>query len=272
MEHFYLKVDVVLDGGTFYIIFTDKCDLPFPLRIENHSQVPVYVHQAHTLEEKYTMQLRPNGHVLNYSWDEPINERRLIVGVKGGTSSLFDLTDSASTVTLTAKDTAKYLFYENYIYIAFTSSTEPLAQLASSREANFQLSQLELVLTCLNNKVYLDYKESGNRAQLWTLTLDGYLMHEGSSPPRELDMDAGVEMANCYVLDIEEVAPRPGHLIALSVRRPDMRRKSTQRWTFDSNGYLCCNVKNMCLQVHGELRRMAKVVLGPINDLNPKSR
>jgi hypothetical protein len=145
-EHFYLKVDVVLDGGTFYIVFTDRCDHPFPLRVENYSQVPLYVYQAHSLEEKYNMQLRPNNHVLNYSWDEPIAEKKLIVGVKGGTSTSFDLNQLADNSTV------KYLFYENYVYIVFTASNDPLP-LVMNREANYQLNQLELVLTCVNNKV-----------------------------------------------------------------------------------------------------------------------
>jgi hypothetical protein len=124
----------------------------------------------------------------------------------------------------------------------------------------FGVTQVNFVVV----KVYLDYKESGNRSQLWSLTLDGYLMHEGSSPPRELEMDAQLDLSNCYVLDIEEVAPRPGYFIPLTLRRPDLRRKSTQLWTFDTNGHLCCNVRNMCLQVQGEMRRTAKIVLGPI--------
>ncbi len=145
-EHFYLKVDVVLDGGTFYIVFTDKWDHPFPLRVENYSQVPLYVYQAHSLEEKYNMQLRPHNHVLNYSWDEPINEKKLIVGVKGGTSTSFDLSQLADNRTV------KYLFYENYVYIVFTALNEPLP-IVNRETNNFQLNQLELVLTSVNNKV-----------------------------------------------------------------------------------------------------------------------
>ena len=263
-SHFYLKVDIVLDGGTFYIVFTDKCDHPFPLRIENNSRVPLYVYQATSLEEKYQMHIKPNGNSLNYSWDEPIGEKRLIVGVKGGTSSAFDLESDAAASSSAGAAAVKYLFYENFIYIVFTASKNGTE--LSAAESDFQLSQLELVLTYASNKIFLDYKESGNRAQLWSLTPDGYLLHEGSSPPRELELDAQLDLAHCYVLDIEEVAPRPGHFISLTLRRPDMRRRNTQKWTFDTNGFLCCNVRNMCLQVQGEFKRLAKIVLGPIND------
>lgn len=141
-----------------------------------------------------------------------------------------------------------------------------------------------LVLTCVNNRIYLDEKEPGNRAQLWTLTLDGYLIHEGSSPPRDLPSsqaaaDLAADMANGaaggggtrYVLDIEEAAPRPNHLIQLTLRRPDMRRKNTQLWLFDDKAsLLVCNVRNMCLQVYGEFKRYAKVVLGPQSDYQAK--
>lgn len=128
----------------------------------------------------------------------------------------------------------------------------------------------KLVLTCVNSRIYLDEKETGNRAQLWSLTLDGYLVHEGSSPPRDLDSSTAAS-ATRYVLDIEDSAPRPNHLIALTLRRPDLRRKNTQTWTFDEQmGLLRCNVKNMCLQVYGEFKRYAKVVLGPQNDYQVK--
>lgn len=273
-EFYYVKVDVVLDGGTFYIIFSEKRDHPFPIRIENHSQVPLYAYQSQSLEEKYQMYLKPNGHVLNYSWAEPIGDKKLIVGVKGGTSTSFDNPNSSSA------ETTKYLFYENFIYIVFTDENNSsglntpdgdkiLSNSAGGANSNFHLVHPELVLTCVNKRLYLDYKESGNRSQLWSLTPDGYLLHEGSSPPRELEMDTQLDLSSCYVLDIEEVAVRPGHFMPLTIRRPDMRRKNFQKWTFDHNGYLCCNVRNMCLQVPtGELRRMAKVMLGPINNPN----
>lgn len=259
-DFFYLKVEIFLDGGTFYIIFSEKIDLPFPLRIENYCQVPVYVYQNQSLEETQSLTIKPRQ-TLNYAWDEPIGDKRLIVGVKGGTETSFDC-------SILNNDDTKYLYYENFIYIVFSDSATSTNIAAKNELSNSS----QLVLTCVNNKIYLEEKQSGDRAQLWSLTLDGYLIHEGSSSPRELQtgLYSPLDMSNIYVLDIEDAAPRPNHLIQLTLRRPDMRRKNTQKWLFDKAGYLTCNVRNMCLQVIGEFKRHAKVVLGPLSDYQVK--
>lgn len=264
---FYLKVDVFLEGGTFYIVFSEKFDTPFPLRIENYAQVPVTVYQSQSMEESQSLAVKPSQ-TLDYTWDEPTGEKKIVIGVKGGTQALFELN------SLRDEDT-KFLYYESFIYIVFADSLKPPSLRSSPPHLGSELTtttKSELVLTCVNNRIYLDVKESGNRAQLWSLTLDGYLIHEGSSPPR--DFHAGFElpldMSTRYVLDIEDAAPRPNHLIPLTLRRPDMRRKNTQKWYFDKAGYLACNVRNMCLQVHGEFKRHAKVVLGPQSDYQIK--
>lgn len=264
-ELVYLKVDLFLDGGTFYIVFSEKCDVPFPLRIENFADVPVNVYQAHTVEESQPLSVRSHNS-LDYSWDEPAGERKLIIGIKGGTQTSFDLG------SLSHDQDTKYLYYESFIYIGFEDLDETLATLDIDRELKSTspspAKKSKLVLTSVNNRIYLDMKEPGNRAQLWSLTLDGYLIHEGSSPPRELK--APLDMSTRYVLDIEDAAPRPNHLIPLTLRRPDLRRKNTQRWFFDKAGLLMCNVRNMCLQVKGELKRHALVVLGPQSDYQVK--
>lgn len=264
----YLKIDLYLDGGTFYIVFSERLDLPFPLRIENFADVPIYVHQPQTVEEYQSLSVRPH-HSLDYSWDEPAIERKLIIGIKGGTQTHFVL-DSLSD-----QDT-KYLYYESFIYIGFEDIDDDeksrLVIDGRRRDNRSSSSSSKLVLTSINNRVYLDEKEPGNRAQLWSLTLDGYLIHEGSSPPRDLEKElkSPLDMSTRYVLDIEDAAPRPNHLIPLTLRRADLRRKNTQRWFFDKTGLLMCNVRNMCLQVKGELRRHALVVLGPQSDYQVK--
>lgn len=47
------------------------------------------------------------------------------------------------------------------------------------KELNLNLSVY--VLTASDKKVYIELKESGNRAQLWTLTSESYLINGGSS-------------------------------------------------------------------------------------------
>ena len=122
-------------------------------------------------------------------------------------------------------------------------------------------------MTAKGNKIFIEKKETGNRSQLWNMTVDGLLIHEGSSPPRELDQNRQFDLENRYVLDIEDVAPRPNHQIPLTLRLPDSRRRNTQCWAFDIDGYLRCKVLNMCLQIKGEFNRNSAVVLGP-NNLN----
>lgn len=259
-EFFYLKVEICLDGGTFYILFSEKLDIPYPLRVENYSQVPVYIYQSASLEENCYITVKPRQ-VFNYSWDEPISERKLAVGVRGGTNTIFDATSSGD-------EQRKYLYYENFIYIVFTDKANDTT--ATTANSSW-LTSRELVLAYQRNKIFIDEKEPGNRAQLWSLTTDGYLVHEGSSAPRELDHDPNnVDLSTRYVLDIEDMAPRPNHLIPLTLRKIDLRRKNTQKWNFDRQGMLCCNVRNMCLQVYGEFKRYAGVVLGPTSDYQVK--
>ena len=42
-----------------------------------------------------------------------------------------------------------------------------------------------LVLSVVSKFVCLERKEVGNRMQLWCMTPQGLLIHEGSSPPKE---------------------------------------------------------------------------------------
>ncbi len=248
-EFFFLKVEIILDGGTFFIVFSDTNDFPPPITIQNLSQVPIYFYQIQSIEEKYSITVKPNQS-LNYSWDEPIQEKKLILGVKGGTSEFLDFS---------LLEDKKYLFYENFIYILFCKSNN---NNDSNKTAESHLNTSEFVLASSNNKVYIDIKESGNRAQLWHMTSDGLIIHEGSSSPKELHVNT-TDLSNRYVLDIDDVAPRPNHFTPLTLRHPDSRRMNTQKWSFQKDGNLCCIVQNMCVQIEGEFNRNSRVFLGP---------
>ena len=243
-EFIFFKVEIFLDGGTFYVVFTDNLDYPFPVRIENMSQVSVQLYQPNTLEESNQILVKSEKN-FNYCWDEQVGEHKLVIGVKGGTLALFDLNLS---------DEKKTLFYEDYFYVVFAKLNAPTS------ETDELKSEQELVLTCSGRKVYLDFKQSSNRSQLWSFSQEGHLVHVMSSPPRE--MGAPLDLATSYVLDVEEIAPRPKQFMTLSLNRPDPCRQNTQRWFFDSDGRLCCNVKDMCLQVIGELKQKSEVMLG----------
>lgn len=128
MDFVSLKVDTFLDGGTHYIVFSERSDLPYPIRVENHAQVAVYAYQSESMEESQPMTVKPRQAV-NYTWDEPVvgaPRKQLVVGVKGGTHALFEFNGSSLNDSLDSSDAAqlssaasteatKYLLYENFI-------------------------------------------------------------------------------------------------------------------------------------------------------------
>lgn len=65
----------------------------------------------------------------------------------------------------------------------------------------------ELVLDVRNARVILNHKIPGERSQLWRMSSEGYLEHEGSSPP--LHPKQIRQMDNILVLDISSTAPQP---------------------------------------------------------------
>lgn len=55
-------------------------------------------------------------------------------------------------------------------------------------------------------------------------------------------------MCRLQVLDIAGPALQPKECVNLALRKPTLRRKSTQTWRFDHDGRLYCAHKNMCVQ------------------------
>lgn len=43
---YFLRVDIVLQGATYFIILTDADTMPPPMRIDNFSKVPITIHQV----------------------------------------------------------------------------------------------------------------------------------------------------------------------------------------------------------------------------------
>ena len=269
-EFMFLRVEIFLEGGTFFIIISDyNLNLPPPIRIDNESEVEIYFYQQETKEENYCSSVKSKKS-LNYTWDELSLSKKLIVGTRGGTKEAFDFGN---------QEEKKDIYYENFIYIVFKNdSKESVSNDGSTAKSrtyfmnSVKLSSVsslmdnnELVLTVVNrNKITIKRKECSNRAQLWRMTADGLLVHEGSSAPNEFNFNAALNIANRYVLDIEDIAPQPNKMLALTLCRPDIRRNNTQKWTFTEDGYLCCKIKNMCLQIDGEFSENARVALGPM--------
>lgn len=71
------------------------------------------------------------------------------------------------------------------------------------------------------------------------MTSQGMLEHEGSMPPRD-PLKPYSKSHSSLVLDIADIAPQPGKFVPLTLRKPDERRKSTQKWEF-------INVRNFLL-------------------------
>jgi hypothetical protein len=114
---------------------------------------------------------------------------------KGGTRETFDLTDMSANV--------KNIYYENFLYIAFNDTF--MVNSDTYRKFTSEIfSNSELVLTVFkNNYITAARKEYGNRAQLWRITSDGFLVHEGSSPPSEFNFNSKIDITNRYVLDVD---------------------------------------------------------------------
>lgn len=95
---------------------------------------------------------------------------------------------------------------------------------------NATITQSKTVTLKRLNRIFFSLQEVGKRSQLWRMTSQGLLQHEGSSVPRDPKQSPGKN--NLYVLDIAAIAPQPISYVPLQLRKADPRRKSTQVWEF----------------------------------------
>ncbi|KAJ3643178.1 hypothetical protein Zmor_025903 [Zophobas morio] len=246
---YFLRLEVLLQGATFFIIFTDADTLPPPIRVDNFSEVTIRFAQTCC---KDLMHSTARAHSsVPYAWDQPTERQFLTVTVPGGVSETYDLNKLGSASSLT---------YENFIYIAFTGTFKNDQDMLDPLDVESQ----ELVLDVANaNQVVLSRKRQGLRSQLWRMTPEGRLQHEGSSPPSYPHQPTKSD--NVLVLDIENTAPQPNTYSRLVLRRVDPRRRSTQTWRFTEEGRLCCAHCNMCVQAQDGffgLRQGNSAVLG----------
>ncbi|GFN93642.1 vacuolar protein sorting-associated protein 13d, partial [Plakobranchus ocellatus] len=242
-----LKVEVVQQGPTFFIVFADADVMPPPFRIDNCTDVPVLYYQDQTGDDRLKTFIEPQKSI-PYSWDEPtVKPLRLTLGIMGGTSASY---------SLDKLEEGEQLHYENFIYLAATATFD----------RSWHGPTPELVLDCVhNNNILFKRKEKSKRNQLWRMTGSGMLEHEGSMPPRDPRNPSATSEPG-LVLDIADLAPRPGQCVPLTLRKPDVRRRSTQTWRFTEQGQLCCHAGMMCVQAVGGdrgLQEGAIAVLGP---------
>ncbi|RLU23666.1 hypothetical protein DMN91_003872 [Ooceraea biroi] len=233
----FLRVDVVLQEITYFIVFTDADTMPPPIRVDNFSEVALTVNQI-AVPDNLQWTVRSHSSV-PYALDEPIQAAGLVLTAPGGATASYDLN---------ALGEGRGLTYENFIYIAFAGTFKSDSDLGTG-ESDLDPLDVETQRLVLEagpgGVVTLRRKQYGARSQLWRMTGDGQLQHEGSSPPRDKHSKAANMI---FVLDIAGTAPQPFTYCPLALRKPDSRRKSTQTWRFTDDGRLCCAHKNMCVQ------------------------
>ncbi|KAL1131086.1 hypothetical protein AAG570_012323 [Ranatra chinensis] len=226
---YFLRIEILLQGAAYFIVITDADTMPPPIRVDNFSQVSLQFHQ--TGMTRLVSKVKPLSSVA-YAWDEPTLPSTLTVIAPGGISAVYDLNKLEEGPGLT---------YENFIYIAFTGTFKDYNS-GGADALDVECQQLVLDVPDSDScKVVLSRKQHGARSQLWRMTADGHLQHEGSSPPR-------APPDKIMVLDICGPAPQPSQYVGLMIRRPDKRRTSTQSWRFTPDGRLCCAHNNMCVQ------------------------
>ncbi|CAN7986722.1 unnamed protein product [Ixodes hexagonus] len=257
---YFIRVEVILKGATFFIIFMDCSKIPPPMRIDNQSEVPVTFHQTGVASELLKPVVKAHSSV-PYAWDEPTLPPYLTVTAPGGMSETYDMTIFRE---------GKKLYYENFFYIAFSGTFQEPRGVLKPQPAAKDVKCQELVLDVpqgtrvVINKKASTSSELGKRSQLWRMTSMGMLQHEGSSTP--LDPRHGSESGRMLVLDIAGLGPEPKKQTELMLRKPDDRRRLTQTWRFLDDGRLCCQLPGMFVQPRDGfigLRRGNDVVLGP---------
>ncbi|KAM7310382.1 vacuolar protein sorting-associated protein 13D isoform X1 [Ixodes scapularis] len=252
---YFVRVEVILKGATFFIIFMDCSKIPPPMRVDNQSEVPVTFHQTGVASELLKPVVKAHTSV-PYAWDEPTLPPYLTVTAPGGMSETYDMTIFRE---------GKKLYYENFFYIAFSGTFQEPRGVLKLQSTPKDVKCQELVLDVpQGTRVVINKKELGKRSQLWRMTSTGMLQHEGSSTP--LDPRHGSESGRMLVLDIAGLGPEPKKQTELMLRKPDGRRRLTQTWQFLDDGRLCCQLPGMFVQPRDGfvgLRRGNDVVLGP---------
>ncbi|XP_046808377.1 vacuolar protein sorting-associated protein 13D [Lucilia cuprina] len=229
-EMIFLRLEVILHGGTYLLHFTDASTLPPPIRIDNYSEVPIYFYQK-GIESQWRTTAKPQSS-LAYVLDDPIGPQSLLLEAPGGNFIEYSINKSGATKSIT---------YANFIYIAFKETFQIVPSDCDNKNEGIEGQQL--VLGVKDKRVIITKKCTGDRSQLWLMNSYGQLEHEGSSPPTEYSKST--HQTPRLVLDLEK-PPNPTDYTKLVVRPQNNQRVTTQTWRFE-NGRLMCHA-NMCVQ------------------------
>ncbi|XP_077998114.1 intermembrane lipid transfer protein VPS13D-like [Glandiceps talaboti] len=248
-----LHVEIAMRGATYFVVFTDGDQVPPPYRIDNMSEVPVQFYQSN---ESLRTILKPKTSV-PYAWDESTLQPVLTCAVQGG---------SRGTYSFNKLEEGEKLFYENFIYIGFMHTFQTTQDPATSSRNITDVQYGELVLDVCDGNVVMKKKTPGKRSQLWRMTSQGLLRHEGSSPPRHPNQSSssGGGYIDGLVLDTANLSFSPNAFVPLKLSKPDERRQKHQTWYFTKHGRLCCGLGGLFVQAKdGVLTEGNIPVLGP---------
>ena len=189
-----------------------------------------------------------------YALDAPVLSPYLTVAAPGG---------SLATYNMNITGPGNELTYENFIYIAMTTTFQ--------HDWSGESDCSELVLDVPEgSRIALSVKSGAKRSQLWRMTSTGMIQHEGSSPPQDPKSKRKVDQSHILVLDIAGPSDKPEPWAPLMLRKPDPRRYSTQTWRFTEEGRLCCQVSGLYVQAKDGYLGLAAgkdLVLGPTPNL-----
>ncbi|VDM31742.1 unnamed protein product [Hydatigera taeniaeformis] len=292
-ESLFLRIDVVLRSATLFVIISDATHLPPPYRIENRSPVALYYQQsidssgfeglpppsptstnatARQWSGSIRLNLLPPRSMVNYAPEEPLLPPYLSVGVQGDLNNFYDLSKPGP---------GSRLVYDNCVYIGVSGvagdSNRCIPDSQTSQDLGGYSPVLDVIVESEKvRRVVLRRNRPGDRSQLWYLSSQGFLVHEGSTAPQAPIRRRGrlLSKRNSWVLDIDtsEMALEEAlmqhpldsgtlenfELGILCLARLTSRRKNTQTWRFD-RGFLI-NAASFCVQA---LRRHWKVGSAP---------
>lgn len=110
---YFLRLEVVLQGSTYFVVFTDADTMPPPMRVDNFSEVSIMFTQT-CCKDTVHCQSKARAHAsVPYAWDEPTGPSSISIIAPGGISSTYDINKFGVYRGPT---------YENFIYIAFSGT------------------------------------------------------------------------------------------------------------------------------------------------------
>ena len=230
----FIRIEIGQVGATFSVIISDAGNFPPPFRIDNFSEVAINFYQTGIQDEAMRCLAKPH-HSLPYAWDEPTLPPHLTCTAPGG---------STATYNMNILGEGSQLTYENFIYITMAGTFQ--------RQGTSKIDDIEgqqLVFDVEGTRVFLSKMEAGKRSQLWRMTSQGMLQHEGSSPPQDPRKGGSNQInKNSLVLDIAGPAVQPKSYVPLMLRKVDERRQLTQKWKFTDEGKLVCSHRGLYAQ------------------------